>query len=279
MADDPASDEDDYRESEDEDFDPNATNADNVLSSDDENDGQPDDVDNVGIVIKKRKAGADSDMGTKKSRSSEQNEEPVEGIRILTRAQRSAEDAQEKREKLNTKSVIDTDAIWASMRAGASSVSESATPVDESTPGTLAGDDDMVTITETYEFAKEVVTRQKRVPKDSEEAKAYLRQQTDASHALKEGVNSVTGLKAKGKAPRRRKGSSLEAMANKGKPAKLNTLEKSKLDWQGFVENEGIEGDLRQHNKGGYLHKQDFLARVDQKRHADLKDGQKASKK
>uniref|UniRef100_A0A1B6KAI7 Craniofacial development protein 1 n=1 Tax=Graphocephala atropunctata TaxID=36148 RepID=A0A1B6KAI7_9HEMI len=50
-----------------------------------------------------------------------------------------------------------------------------------------------------------------------------------------------------------------------GRKNKLSTLEKSKLDWDRFKKDEGIEEDLQTHNKGkeGFLEKQDFLQRTD----------------
>ncbi|KAF9317365.1 swr complex subunit [Podila horticola] len=50
------------------------------------------------------------------------------------------------------------------------------------------------------------------------------------------------------------------------KPAKLNTLEKSKLDWNQFVGKEGIEEELKHHNKDGYMEKVAFLQRTDARR-------------
>lgn len=55
----------------------------------------------------------------------------------------------------------------------------------------------------------------------------------------------------------------------------MNTLEKSRLDWKGFVEEEGIEDDLKNYNKGGYLQKQDFLQRVTERQDSDRKAGKK----
>jgi hypothetical protein len=182
--------------------------------------------------------------------------------------------------------------VWATLRGPASSAA-SANRSAELSSATAAKEDDMITITETYEFAKNIITKEKKVPRNSAIGQAYLKQQADREKAKKSEYattesptvpsgNSATQYATKpklGSGRRKRKGSSLEAMAAKGKPTKLNTLEKSKLDWQGFVEEEGIEDDLKRHNKGGYLHKQDFLSRVDEKRHADLKQGQKAIKK
>ncbi|KAI8347427.1 bucentaur or craniofacial development-domain-containing protein [Mortierella sp. GBAus27b] len=50
------------------------------------------------------------------------------------------------------------------------------------------------------------------------------------------------------------------------KPPKLNTLEKSKMDWNTFVGKEGIEDELKHHNKDGYMEKVAFLQRTDERR-------------
>ncbi|KAK7202687.1 bucentaur or craniofacial development-domain-containing protein [Myxozyma melibiosi] len=263
-------DEEDYRESEDEDFDPNAAaDDDDKLSSDDDGkDEELVDEGDEGVASRKRKKGH-ADGGS-------DNEE--DGIRILTRSQRSAEDAAKKAAKKG-KSTIDADALWAQMRA--------------STPTAATAADEMITITETFEFAKEVTTRERQVPKNSAEGQAYLaklakeKEAAAASPAISSqtpstasATTSATTKKPKlGGGPRKKKVSALDSLAAGGKPKKLNTLEKSKMDWQGFVDNEGITDDLRRHNQGGYLHKQDFLARVDEKRYTDLKEGQKALKK
>ena len=63
------------------------------------------------------------------------------------------------------------------------------------------------------------------------------------------------------------------------KVPKMNTLEKSRLDWQGYVDREGLRDDLKYKNKDGYMEKVAFLQRVDDRRLTHLKAGQKASKK
>jgi len=52
-----------------------------------------------------------------------------------------------------------------------------------------------------------------------------------------------------------------------GKKPKLTTLEKSKLDWDGFKKDEGIEEDLKTFNQGkqGFLERKAFLERTDLK--------------
>ncbi|KAK9491985.1 bucentaur or craniofacial development-domain-containing protein [Lipomyces doorenjongii] len=279
----------DYRESEDEDFDPNAAADHGVSSSDDEDDAhQKEDIDEG--VSRKRRAEPGHKLKNKKTKDEEVNE-AAEDIRILTRSQRIMEEAERKSTALSgSKTTIDAEAVWATLREPSS---DAANRSAELSSTTAAKEEDMITITETYEFAKNIITKEKKVPRNSAVGQAYLKQLADGEKATKSeytttesstvpGGNSGTQYATKqklGSGPRKRKGSSLEAMATKGKPTKLNTLEKSKLDWQGFVEEEGIEDDLKRHNKGGYLHKQDFLSRVEEKRHADLKEGQKAIRK
>jgi len=49
------------------------------------------------------------------------------------------------------------------------------------------------------------------------------------------------------------------------KKNKLSVLEKTKLDWDGFKSNEGINEELQTHNRGreGFLERRDFLERTD----------------
>jgi Bucentaur or craniofacial development len=56
--------------------------------------------------------------------------------------------------------------------------------------------------------------------------------------------------------------SNLETLAKGSKPAKLSVLEKSRLDWAGFVDKEGIHDDLKNFNKDGYVERQEFLKRT-----------------
>jgi hypothetical protein len=59
----------------------------------------------------------------------------------------------------------------------------------------------------------------------------------------------------------------------------MNTLDKSRQDWNKYVDREGIREDLQYKNKDGYMEKVEFLQRVDDRRLNQLKAGQKASKK
>ncbi|KAK6539892.1 swr complex subunit [Orbilia ellipsospora] len=121
----------------------------------------------------------------------------------------------------------------------------------------------MITIKRTYEFAGETVVEEKVVPANSFEARAYL-----SSLQTVAGPPAPVANQAKPLRRPMRKASKFDPGAAAGpakKATKLNSLEKSRLDWAGFVDKEGIGEELdRQRREGGdsYLERQDFLGRV-----------------
>jgi len=60
---------------------------------------------------------------------------------------------------------------------------------------------------------------------------------------------------------------------NGGKAKKLNVVEKSRMDWAGFVDKEGIKDDLELagRSKESYAHRQDFLSRVEMNREEEAR--------
>jgi len=58
------------------------------------------------------------------------------------------------------------------------------------------------------------------------------------------------------------------------KGPKLNTVEKSRLDWAQYVDEEGIKDELNVHSKAkeGYLGRMDFLGRVDANREEERRN-------
>lgn len=58
------------------------------------------------------------------------------------------------------------------------------------------------------------------------------------------------------------------AKKSREKAQKLNTVDKSRLDWAGYVDKEGIADELDEYGraKEGYLGRMDFLTRVDERR-------------
>lgn len=154
--------------------------------------------------------------------------------------------------------------------------------VDESRDS-YPGMNDMITIDETYEFAGEVHRRKKNVPKSSAEAKAWL--------SLKSSHNSDPRFQ--GDAPIRRplrKVSRFDPNLNhldsfksnwektladgKGsKVQKLNTVDKSKMDWAAHVDQEGLQDELSEHAraKAGYLGRMDFLGQVERRKEEEAR--------
>ncbi|XP_042891939.1 craniofacial development protein 1-like [Penaeus japonicus] len=117
-----------------------------------------------------------------------------------------------------------------------------------------------VKITKVFEFAGEEVRIEKEVDANSAEAKAaILTPESSASVDKKSSaVAGVGGMK-------RPAGLSNIIGLLDNKKQKLTTLEKTKLDWNNFKAEEGIDEELESHKKSkhGYLDKQAFLERAD----------------
>ncbi|DAZ96479.1 TPA: hypothetical protein N0F65_008346 [Lagenidium giganteum] len=75
-------------------------------------------------------------------------------------------------------------------------------------------------------------------------------------------VTSKSGAPAKGTS----KPALDQVLASLDEPKKVSTMEKTSMDWDKFKTDEGIEDELQQYTKDGYLEKQDFLTRLDHKR-------------
>lgn len=102
-----------------------------------------------------------------------------------------------------------------------------------------------VKVTKVYDFAGEEVQITKEVAKNSKEAK--------------NNTQNAVSVKAK------RPGGLQGILGKMNKKPKLSTLEKSKLDWSNYKEEEGISDELRTYNKGkdGFIQKKLFLERTD----------------
>ena len=156
-----------------------------------------------------------------------------------------------------------------------------------------ASDDaaDTIRIKRTYNFAGRVHTEEKVVARDSAEAKLYLASQgTDVTadssptkRATKKAFRSAfeplvdlgpgrtdlnLGVAARMKAAK-------EAQAKK-----LNTVEKSRMDWAGYVDKEGIKDDLElaSKSKGSYNAREDFLARSEALREDEARRARMAAR-
>ena len=143
--------------------------------------------------------------------------------------------------------------------------------------------EDMISIKRTYVFAGETVTEEKVVPKSSAEAGLHLQSQSAATKP----TTSSSGKPLRRPLKRRSRfdpppesettgtagSASSSGLGSKDKGRKLNTIEKSKMDWAGYVDQAGIKEELMvaEKAKEGYLGKMDFLGRVDAKRENTLK--------
>ncbi|XP_008120977.1 craniofacial development protein 1 [Anolis carolinensis] len=114
-----------------------------------------------------------------------------------------------------------------------------------------------VAITKVFDFAGEEVRVTKEVDVRSKEAQIFLKQQEQKT------VSPVTSPTFSGA----KRPGGLDSLLGKmgSKKQKLSTLEKSKMDWETFKEQEGIGDELAIHNRGkdGYLERKAFLERVD----------------
>ncbi|NXI59686.1 CFDP1 protein, partial [Chloroceryle aenea] len=98
----------------------------------------------------------------------------------------------------------------------------------------------------------------KEVDSTSKEAKSFLKQQEKWQSAAPGSLPTGSGVK---------RPSGMSSLLGKisAKKQKMSTLEKSKLDWENFKEEEGIVEELAIHNRGkdGYIERKAFLERVD----------------
>lgn len=124
-----------------------------------------------------------------------------------------------------------------------------------------------VTVVKEYDFAGETVTVTKELDVNSKEAKLAL---SSASSSKSEPTTSSSSSSATLKRPAGGGVGGLNAVLGKlNKKPKISTLDKSKLDWDGFKHKEGIEDELKIHNRGkdGYLERVAFLQRTDERQY------------
>ncbi|XP_037265101.1 craniofacial development protein 1 isoform X2 [Falco biarmicus] len=211
---------------------------------------------------RKRKKGGlllepDEKEEEKAQRNEEEEEEEVDSVEQV---ERNREEEEKKKE----------DALWASFlsdvgqkpKAGAAThVTQTKKAEEEKSGNKLQEkpkDSVKVTITKTFDFAGEEVRVTKEVDSNSKEAKSFLKQQEKWQSASPASLPTVSGVK---------RPSGMSSLLGKigSKKQKMSTLEKSKLDWENFKEEEGIVEELAIHNRGkdGYIERKAFLERVD----------------
>ncbi|GKT53222.1 SWR1-complex protein 5 [Colletotrichum tofieldiae] len=251
---------------------------------------------------KKRKKAKDADAVP------DEDDEGGEGGLVKTRSMRAAQKEERKAAAASGPVTVDVDAIWAQMLAGQPEAATPPTgeektadevdPLVSKQPGAEAdarqrdeaqgGDpSEMIRIKRTYNFAGKVHTEEKLVARSSAEAKLHLAslgkdappdavaadaENEEPKRVLKkafrsafepiiEVVNQRSDLNL-GMTVR------IKAREKEAQAKKLNTVEKSKMDWAGFVDKEGLKDELELAGraKGSYAERQDFLARSEAKR-------------
>lgn len=263
-----------------------------LLNDDDYNSASDDDFDPTvapsDTTPKKRKRRSSSS-----SAASYASDEGGEGGLIKTRAQKARESHTRPvvGPAPSTGSTADVDELWRQMNTKPST--KPATPAPEEEGG---GDEkakvnvegeETITISRTYTFAGTTHTELKTVPRSSQEARTYLSSispnPASTTAAAVGTVDPAVPLLPRRRPPPKKRASVFDAAAAARKPAvtaqaqKMNTLEKSRLDWAGFVDKEGIGEELKKHTRGdkAYLDRQAFLGRVEESRDRAWKEGQK----
>ncbi|KAJ5819072.1 hypothetical protein N7474_004663 [Penicillium riverlandense] len=150
----------------------------------------------------------------------------------------------------------------------------------------------MVKIKRTYKFAGEWITEEKVVPKDSAEAKAFLSSGENVELADAEDAVAVDGAHTLLRRPVRkisrfdpnpnglikksweRQPAAELSVGQDARGPKINTVEKSRLDWAQYVDQAGIQDELRVHSraKEGYMGRMDFLGRMEDKREEERRN-------
>ena len=110
----------------------------------------------------------------------------------------------------------------------------------------------------------------------SKEAKSFFKQ-NEKEKPQPNIPSSVPSLPA-GSGLKRSSGMS-SLLGKIGAKKQMSTLEKSKLDWESFKEEEGLGEELAIHNRGkeGYIERKAFLDRVDH-RQFEIERGLRLSK-
>ncbi|KAG5945080.1 swr complex subunit [Claviceps monticola] len=246
----------------------------------------------------------------------DEDKEGGPGGLVKTRAQRAAEKEERKYTVNNEPVTIDVDALWAQMISGkpakpskpSTKVAPTTDEIDSAVaqvafvasdtraaPSTECPPSDTIRIKRTYNFAGKVHTEEKVVARDSAEAKLYL-----ATHQGKEAPpadsDAFTTKRTTKKAFRSAFEPSLDlgpgrtdlnlglaARMQAGREAqakKLTTVEKSRMDWAGYVDKEGLQDELvlASKSKDSYAARQDFLARSEAIREDDARKARKSTR-
>jgi hypothetical protein len=196
---------------------------------------------------------------------------------------------------------VDVDKLWAelnSLPVGRISISDINSTEDKSAkPDGAEGrdkdskstqsKDDLITIKKRIRYAGEVTEVEEQVPRSSKEAQKYLAEhpEADPNHALhsidpnglqrpmkrpsifepnpSSLVKGVAPESLRPRAPSRFDVKRMEEEKRK-KALKMSTVQKSALDWKGFVNQEGLRDELDEYGKSkkGFMAREAFLDRA-----------------
>ncbi|XP_030326482.1 craniofacial development protein 1 isoform X2 [Strigops habroptila] len=191
---------------------------------------------------KRKKGGLLLEPDEKEEEKAQRNEEEEEEVDNVEQVEKKKEEEIKKKE----------DALWASFLSDVGQKPKAAAATQaEKAEGEKSGnklqekpkESGKVTITKMFDFAGEEVRVTKEVDSTSKEAKAFLKHQEKWQSAAPASLPTVSGVK---------RPSGMSSLLGKigSKKQKMSTLEKSKLDWENFKEEEGIVEELAIHNRG-----------------------------
>lgn len=332
-----------YRESSDDDFNPDSAPADDIPSSSEDEDAATAPTQRKG----KRKAPVDDQLDSgdevtieaarkkskKRSKGSKDHDEDLvvsedegEGGLIKTRAQRAVEKKERKPLARTEGATVDVEALWAQMTAAPLRPAQTPLPSEVATPTNTAPavaptneasvEEELVAVTKTYTFAGQNTTEEKQIPRSA--LAKYTSEGWKPTSAVKkladgEGAGAPNAPASSIRRPLKRPsrfdpnpsgyvralapehqltwprktvtsttipaGPALDGPAKPEKATKLNVVDKSRMDWTGFVDKEGIAEELHEHGKtkDNYLGRMDFLAGVEQRREEEGRRGRVAA--
>lgn len=191
------------------------------------------------------------------------------------------------------KVTIDVDAAWAdlaSLPVGQPAALLSTHLHTDTNTQDLEAGAETIRIKRRIKFAGQITEVEEEVPKDSDEAQTYLAEQQKEQDDIQEQneeskinrplrrvslfepnplgiVKGVAPEKLRRKAPTRTDMLMAEHRAEeerRKKAEKLTTMQKTALDWKGFVVEQGLGDELKEYGKSkkGFLAREQFLDRV-----------------
>ncbi|XP_064611523.1 craniofacial development protein 1-like [Liolophura sinensis] len=128
-----------------------------------------------------------------------------------------------------------------------------------------------ITVTKVFDFAGEEVKVKEEVDIQSKEGQKELKRleeeksESEKQKTDKPVIGRILGQKPAADSSPKAAGGLGSVLGKIGKKNKLSSLTKSKLDWDSYKKQEGIEEDLKIHNRGkdGYIERMAFLQRAD----------------